>query len=44
MAYYAFAVVVSKSDVIQVELQAVEGGFSERRLASIVFPMTEKGP
>jgi hypothetical protein len=44
MAYYCFAVVVSKSEVSQVELQAVVGGFSERRLAPIVFPITEKGP
>jgi len=41
MAYYCFAVVVSKSAVSQVELRAVEGGFSERRLAPIVFPITE---
>lgn len=36
-ADYCFAVVVSKSTVTQVELQAVEGGFQERRLAPIVF-------
>jgi hypothetical protein len=44
MAYYCFAVVVSKSEVSQVELQGVEGGFSERRLAPIVFPIIEKEP
>jgi hypothetical protein len=43
MAYYCFAVVVSKSDVSQIELQAVEGGFSERRLAPIIFPIMEEG-
>jgi hypothetical protein len=37
MAYYCFAVVVSKSAVAEVELRAVEGGFQERRLAPIVF-------
>jgi hypothetical protein len=25
-------------------LQAVEGGFSERRLPPIIFPIIEKGP
>ena len=44
MAYYCFAVAVSKSHVSQVELQAVEGGFSERRLAPIVLPIIEKEP
>lgn len=44
MAYYCFAVVVSKSEVSQVELQAVEGGFSARRLDPIVLPITEKEP
>ena len=43
MAYYCFAVVVSKSAVSHVELQAVQGGFSERRLAPIVFPIIEEG-
>ena len=43
MAYYCFAVVVSKSVVSQIELQAVEGGFSERRLPPIIFPIIEKG-
>lgn len=42
MAYYCFAVVVSKSAVTQVELQAVEGGFQERRLAPVVFPIAAK--
>jgi hypothetical protein len=41
MAYYCFAVAVSKSVVSQVELQAVEGGFSERRLQPIVFPIKQ---
>ena len=41
MAYYCFAVVVSKSAVSQVELQAIEGGFSERRLAPIVLPIIQ---
>jgi hypothetical protein len=44
MAYYCFAVAVSKSAVSQVELQAVEGGFSERRLRPIIFPIVEKQP
>ncbi len=43
MAYYCFAVVVSKSAVNQVELQTVEGGFHERRLALVVFPIGPKG-
>jgi len=42
MAYYCFAVAVSKSAVRQVELQAVEGGFHERHLAPIVFPIAAK--
>ena len=44
MAYYCFAVAVSKSQVSQVELQAIEGGFSARRLAPIVLPIIEKQP
>ena len=44
MAAYCFAVVVSKSAVKQVELQAVEGGFHERRLPSIVFPIVPEEP
>lgn len=44
MAYYCFAVAVSKSQVGQVELQAIEGGFSTRRLAPIVLPIIEKQP
>ncbi|HEY2973815.1 MAG TPA: hypothetical protein VGJ48_14970 [Pyrinomonadaceae bacterium] len=44
MAYYCFAVAVSKSAVSQVELQAVEGGFSARRLAPMVLPINEKEP
>ncbi|MBA3514125.1 MAG: hypothetical protein H0T77_07115 [Pyrinomonadaceae bacterium] len=42
MADYCLAVAVSKSHISQVELQAVEGGFSARRLAPIVFPIIEK--
>jgi hypothetical protein len=42
MAYYCFAIAVSKSAVSQVEFQAVEGGFSERRLPPIVFQLSEK--
>jgi hypothetical protein len=37
-------VAVSKAQVSQVELQAIEGGFSERRLAPIVLPIIEKEP
>ena len=44
MAYYCFAVAVSKSAVDQVELQAIEGGFSEHRLAPVVLPIIEKEP
>ena len=44
MADYCFAVAVSKSHVSQVELQAIEGGFSARRLAPIVLPIIEKEP
>jgi len=44
MAYYCFAVVVSKSAVAEVELQAVEGGFRERHLAPIIFPILSKEP
>jgi hypothetical protein len=39
MAYYCFAVVVCTLAVNQVELQAVEGGFQERTLAPITFPI-----
>jgi hypothetical protein len=39
MAYYCFAVVVSRSLIDEVELRAVEGGFKERELAPIVFPI-----
>lgn len=42
MAYYCFAVAVSKAHVSQVELQAVQGGFSARRLDPIVLPIIEK--
>jgi len=44
MAYYCFAVAVSKAQVSQVELQAIEGGFSARRLAPIILPISEKEP
>jgi hypothetical protein len=44
MAYYCFAVAVSKSAVSQVELQAIEGLFPQRRLAPIVLPIIEKEP
>ncbi len=43
-AYYCFAVAVSKSAVDQVELQAIEGRFPQRRLAPIVLPIIEKAP
>ena len=43
-AYYCFAVAVSKSAVDQVELQAIEGVFPQRRLAPIVLPIIEKAP
>jgi hypothetical protein len=39
MAYYCFAVVVSRSVVNEVELREVEGGFKERKLTPIVFPI-----
>jgi len=39
MAYYCFAVVVSRSAVSEVELRAVKGGFKERELPPIVFPI-----
>ena len=42
MAYYCFAVAVSKAHVSQVELRAIEGGFKARRLPPIVLPITEK--
>ncbi len=42
MAYYCFALAVSKAHVSEVELQATQGGFSTRRLAPIVLPITEK--
>jgi hypothetical protein len=42
MAYYCFAVAVSKSQIRQVELQAIEGGFSARPLAPIVFSLNVK--
>jgi hypothetical protein len=39
MAYYCFAVAVSKAHVSEVMLLATEGGFSERRLNPIVLPI-----
>ncbi len=44
MAYYCFAVAVSKAQVSQVELRAVQGGFSAVPLAPIVLPIVEKEP
>ena len=44
MAYYCFALAVSKAHVTQVELQATQGGFSPRRLPPIVLPIIEKTP
>jgi len=42
MAYYCFAVAVSKAQISQVELRAIEGGFSPRRLAPVVLPIIEE--
>lgn len=42
MAYYCFAVAVSKARVSQVELRASQGGLFPRRLAPIVLPITDK--
>jgi hypothetical protein len=42
MAYYCYAVAVSKAHVDLVELQATEGGVSERRIAPIFFQLAEK--
>ena len=42
IAYYCFAIAVSKAHVSQVELRATQGGLSPRRLAPIVLPITEK--
>lgn len=42
IADYCYAVAVSKAHVSQVELQAVQGGFSARRLAPIVLSITDK--
>jgi hypothetical protein len=39
MAYYCFAVVVSRSLINEVELRDIEGGFKERELAPIRFPI-----
>lgn len=44
MADYCFALAVSKSRVSHVELQRIEGGFSERRLAPLLLPIIEKEP
>ena len=41
MAYYCFAVVVSKAAVTEVELQRVQGGFSERRLPPVILPIRQ---
>lgn len=42
MAYYCVALAVSKAYVDLVELQATEGGFSERRIAPIFLQIAEK--
>jgi hypothetical protein len=42
VAYYCMAVVVSKTHISQVELQATRGGFKAQRLAPIVFKINEK--
>jgi hypothetical protein len=44
MAYYCFAVVVSRSLVGEVELHAVVGGFKERELAPVIFPIAAERP
>lgn len=44
VADYCFAVAVSKSRVSLIELQRIEGGFSERRLAPLLLPIIEKEP
>ena len=44
MAYYCFAVVVSRSLVSEVELRAVVGGFKERELAPVIFPIRAEAP
>lgn len=41
MAYYCFAVAVSKSQIRRVELHATAGGFSKRPLAPVVLPIAE---
>ncbi len=41
-AYYCMAVVVTKAQVSQVELQATRGGFKAERLAPIVFSVVPK--
>src|SRR5258705_4212888 len=41
LASYCFAVAVSKAQVSEVELQAIEGGFPERHLAPIFLPIIE---
>ena len=42
MAYYCFAMAVSKTQIRQVELRAIKGGLSEILLAPIVLPVTER--
>src|ERR1051325_266369 len=44
MASYCFALAVSKSQINRVELQRIQGGFSERRLAPIVLSINETQP
>jgi hypothetical protein len=42
MAYYGFALAVSKAHVKQVELRENQGGLSPNRLTPLVLPITEK--
>lgn len=42
MAYYCFAVAVSKTQIRQVELRSIKGGFTETLLAPIVLPIIER--
>jgi hypothetical protein len=39
MAYYCFAVVVSRAVISELELRDVVGGFKERELAPVIFPI-----
>jgi hypothetical protein len=42
MAYYCFAVAVSKTQIRQVELRSIKGGVTETLLAPIVLPIIER--